>query len=55
MTGNRVWLITGAGRGLGLDIAKAVLATGQTVVATGRDAAKVAAFATRSRHCCSAR
>jgi NAD(P)-dependent dehydrogenase (short-subunit alcohol dehydrogenase family) len=38
-----VWLITGAGRGLGLDIARAVLATGDMVVATGRDAAKVSA------------
>jgi len=43
MTEKKVWLITGAGRGLGLDLAKAVLATGETVVATGRDAAKVAA------------
>jgi len=38
-----VWLITGAGRGLGVDIVKAVLAAGHAVVATGRDAAKVAA------------
>jgi len=43
VTGKKVWLITGAGRGLGVDIAKAVLASGQSVVATGRDAAKVAA------------
>jgi len=43
MTEKRVWLITGAGRGLGLDIARAVLATGDMVVATGRDAAKVSA------------
>ena len=43
MTGKKVWLITGAGRGLGVDIAKAVLAAGHSVVATGRDAAKVAA------------
>jgi len=43
VTGKKVWLITGAGRGLGVDIAKAVLAAGQSVVATGRDAAKVAA------------
>jgi NAD(P)-dependent dehydrogenase (short-subunit alcohol dehydrogenase family) len=42
MTGKKVWLITGAGRGLGLDIARAVLAAGHVVVATGRDAAKVA-------------
>ena len=37
-----MWLITGAGRGLGVDIAKAALATGHAVVATARDAAKVA-------------
>ena len=43
MTERKVWLITGAGRGLGVDIAKAVLAAGHTAVATGRDAAKVAA------------
>jgi len=41
MTGKKIWLITGAGRGLGVDIARAVLATGDAVVATGRDAAKV--------------
>jgi hypothetical protein len=34
-----------AGRGLGVDIAKAVLAAGDSVVATGRDAAKVAGSA----------
>jgi NAD(P)-dependent dehydrogenase (short-subunit alcohol dehydrogenase family) len=39
----QVWLITGAGRGLGVDIAKAVLAAGHLLVATGRDAAKVTA------------
>jgi NAD(P)-dependent dehydrogenase (short-subunit alcohol dehydrogenase family) len=37
-----VWLITGAGRGLGLDITKAVLAAGHAVVATGRNPEKVA-------------
>src|SRR5580765_4091244 len=42
MTEKRVWLITGAGRGLGVDIAKAALSAGHAVVATGRDAAKVA-------------
>jgi NAD(P)-dependent dehydrogenase (short-subunit alcohol dehydrogenase family) len=42
MTEKRVWLITGAGRGLGVDIAKAALAAGHAVVATGRDAARVA-------------
>ena len=43
MTARQVWLITGAGRGLGVDIAKAALAAGHAVVATGRDPDKVAA------------
>jgi NAD(P)-dependent dehydrogenase (short-subunit alcohol dehydrogenase family) len=43
MTKKQVWLITGAGRGLGLDIARAALASGHAVVATGRNAAKVEA------------
>lgn len=43
MTEKKVWLITGAGRGMGVDIAKAALAAGHAVVATGRDVAKVAA------------
>jgi NAD(P)-dependent dehydrogenase (short-subunit alcohol dehydrogenase family) len=43
MSEQRVWLITGAGRGLGVDIAKAALAAGHAVVATGRDPAKVVA------------
>jgi len=43
MTEKKVWLITGAGRGLGVDIAKAALAAGHAVVATGRDPARVAA------------
>jgi len=43
MTERKVWLITGAGRGLGVDIARAALAAGHAVVATGRDPAKVAA------------
>ncbi|WP_027862605.1 SDR family oxidoreductase [Marmoricola sp. URHB0036] len=36
-----VWLVTGAGRGLGVDIARAALAAGHGVVATARDAANV--------------
>jgi NAD(P)-dependent dehydrogenase (short-subunit alcohol dehydrogenase family) len=43
VTERNVWLITGAGRGLGVDIVKAVLTAGHAVIATGRDAAKVAA------------
>jgi NAD(P)-dependent dehydrogenase (short-subunit alcohol dehydrogenase family) len=38
-----VWLITGAGRGMGTDIAKAALAAGHAVVATGRDPERIAA------------
>ena len=37
----KVIFITGAGRGMGTDIAKAALAAGHSVVATGRDPAKV--------------
>jgi NAD(P)-dependent dehydrogenase (short-subunit alcohol dehydrogenase family) len=37
MTDRKVWFITGAGRGMGVDIAKAALAAGNAVVATGRN------------------
>src|SRR5436853_6998560 len=37
MTGKRVWFITGAGRGMGVHFAKAALAAGNAVVATGRN------------------
>ena len=40
---SKVWFITGAGRGLGVDIAKAALAAGHAVVATGRDPVKITA------------
>jgi len=36
MTDKKVWFITGAGRGMGVSIAKAALAAGNAVVATGR-------------------
>lgn len=36
MTDKKVWFITGAGRGMGVDFAKAALAAGNAVVATGR-------------------
>jgi NAD(P)-dependent dehydrogenase (short-subunit alcohol dehydrogenase family) len=39
---SKVWCITGAGRGMGADIAKAALAAGYEVVATGRSTDKVA-------------
>jgi NAD(P)-dependent dehydrogenase (short-subunit alcohol dehydrogenase family) len=38
MTEQKVWLVTGAGRGLGVDIAKAALVAGHAVVATARNA-----------------
>jgi NAD(P)-dependent dehydrogenase (short-subunit alcohol dehydrogenase family) len=37
------WLITGAGRGMGVDFAQAALAAGHDVVATGRTSASVSA------------
>jgi NAD(P)-dependent dehydrogenase (short-subunit alcohol dehydrogenase family) len=39
---SKVWFITGAGRGMGLAIAKAALTTGYSVVAAGRDTDRVA-------------
>ncbi len=39
---NKVWLVTGAGRGMGVDFARAALAAGHCVVATGRDPERVA-------------
>jgi len=41
MAQQKVLLITGAGRGMGADIAKAALGAGYAVVATGRDPRKV--------------
>ena len=41
MSDKKVWLVTGAGRGMGVDIARAALAAGHAVVATGRNPAKV--------------
>ncbi len=42
MTDKKAWFITGAGRGMGVDFAKAALAAGNAVVATGRDTDTVA-------------
>jgi NAD(P)-dependent dehydrogenase (short-subunit alcohol dehydrogenase family) len=42
MTDKNVWFVTGAGRGMGVDIVKAALAAGHVVVATGRDTEAVA-------------
>jgi len=43
MTDTKVWLVTGAGRGMGLDIANAALAAGHAVVATARNPGTVTA------------
>ena len=40
---NKVWFITGAGRGMGVDFTKAALADGNKVIATGRNVSKVKA------------
>jgi NAD(P)-dependent dehydrogenase (short-subunit alcohol dehydrogenase family) len=45
----QVWLITGAARGLGADIARTVLEAGHSVVATGRDAERVTTALGKSR------
>jgi len=42
MTDKKIWVTTGAGRGMGVDIAKAALAAGNAVVATGRNTDAVA-------------
>ncbi len=42
MTSKQTWFITGAGRGMGLEFAKAALTAGHQVVATGRNPDAVA-------------
>src|SRR4051812_15339210 len=42
MAGDSVWLITGAGRGMGVDISRSALDAGHSVVATGRNPEAVA-------------
>src|SRR5688572_29421599 len=42
MTDKNVWFVTGAGRGMGVDIVEAALAAGHAVVATGRNTDAVA-------------
>ena len=43
MTDTKVWLVTGAGRGMGVDIANAALTAGHAVVATARNPGPVTA------------
>src|SRR6266699_285166 len=41
MSNRKIWFITGASRGMGADFAKAALAAGHAVVASGRDSDRV--------------
>src|SRR5215211_1029977 len=41
MTDKKTWFITGAGRGMGVEFAKAALAAGNNVVGTGRNPDRV--------------
>ena len=41
MTDKKIWFVTGAGRGLGIDLGQKALAAGHAVVATGRKADRV--------------
>ena len=41
MSNKKIWFITGASRGMGADFAKAALAAGHAVVASGRDSDRV--------------
>ena len=50
MTDRKTWFITGAGRGMGVDFAKAALAAGHNVVATGRNRDAVAKVLGESDH-----
>ena len=49
-TDKKVWFITGASRGMGVDIAQAALAAGHAVVGTGRDPDAVARAVGESDH-----
>jgi NAD(P)-dependent dehydrogenase (short-subunit alcohol dehydrogenase family) len=50
MTDKKVWFVTGAGRGMGVDIVKAALAAGHAVVATGRNTDGVAKALGEAEH-----
>ena len=49
---DRVWLITGASRGIGAEIAKAVLASGDRLIATARDIVGLAHLGTADNLFC---
>ena len=42
MSDKKIWFITGASRGMGVDFARAAMAAGHAVVASGRDSTAVA-------------
>src|SRR4051812_43874656 len=50
MVDKNVWFVTGAGRGMGVDIVKAALAAGHAVVATGRNTDAVAKALGEAEH-----
>ena len=50
MSEKQVWLVTGAGRGLGVDIARAALAAGHAVAATARNTDTLAAALGEHEH-----
>jgi NAD(P)-dependent dehydrogenase (short-subunit alcohol dehydrogenase family) len=49
MSSKKVWFITGASRGMGVDFAKAALAAGHEVVASGRDMHRISKALGRSK------
>ena len=49
----KTWLITGAGRGMGVEFARAALAAGHNVVATGRNPDAVRRRSASTRTCSS--
>src|SRR6267378_1518313 len=49
MSNKKIWFITGASRGMGVDFAKAALAAGNAVVASGRDSAAVSSALGKSK------
>src|ERR1700726_181731 len=51
MSSEKIWFITGAGRGMGVDFAKAALAAGHAVVASGRDSDRVSKALGKSKDC----
>jgi NAD(P)-dependent dehydrogenase (short-subunit alcohol dehydrogenase family) len=55
MSNKKTWFVTGAGRGMGLDFARAALEAGHAVIATGRDPDAVAKAVGKSNDLLTAR